>query len=145
FGAPLACVYRGFRLWRGQGPELSSRLATWLVLTYFLFFPADLWFFSRNLAEGAPNPALYAALLSAVHLLLFAILVRLYSASTNRDYGFLTILAVTSMLASAILTVDTGFIVALAVFLVLAVSTFVALEMRRSGAGAVSPPFDAGS
>jgi len=149
FGAPLACLYRGFRLWRGQGqgkgPELSSRVATWLVLAYFLFFPADLWFFSRNLAEGAPNPALYAALLSAVHLLLFAILVRLYSATTNRDYGFLAVLAVTSMLASAILTVDTGFIVALAVFLVLAVSTFVALEMRRSGAGAVSPPLDPGS
>ena len=145
FGAPLACVYRGFRLWRGQGPELSSRVATWLVLAYFLFFPADLWFFSRNLAAGAPNPALYAALLSAVHLLLFAILVRLYSATTNRDYGFLAVLAVTSMLASAILTVDTGFIVALAVFLVLAVSTFVALEMRRSGAGAVSPPLDPGS
>ena len=87
----------------------------------FLFFPADLWFFSRNLADGAPNPALYAALLSAVHLLLFATLVRLYSATTNRDYGFLAILAVTSMLASAILTVDTGFLVALGVFLALAV------------------------
>ena len=120
-------------------------MATWLVLAYFLFFPADLWLFSRNLADGAPNPALYAALLSAIHLLLFATLVRLYSATTNRDYGFLAILAVTSMLASAILTVDTGFLVALGVFLALAVSTFVALEMRRSSEGAVSPPFDAGS
>jgi transglutaminase-like putative cysteine protease len=144
--APVAAfVYKGYRLWRGRGPELSTRVATWLVLAYFLFFPADLWLFSRNLADGAPNPALYAALLSAIHLLLFATLVRLYSATTNRDYGFLAILAVTSMLASAILTVDTGFLVALGVFLALAVSTFVALEMRRSSTGAVSPPFDAGS
>ena len=64
---------------------------------------------------------------------------------TNRDYAFPAVLAVTSMLASAILTVETGFLVALAIFLVLAVSTFVALEMRRSADGAVSPPFDPGS
>ena len=115
------------------------------MLAYFLFFPLDLWVVSRRLAEGAPNPPLYAALLAAVHLLLFATLVRLYSARTNRDYAFLAVLAVASMLASAILTVETGFLVALAVFLVLSVSTFVALEIRRSAAGAVSPPFESDS
>ncbi|HTS11458.1 MAG TPA: DUF3488 and transglutaminase-like domain-containing protein [Candidatus Limnocylindrales bacterium] len=140
-----ALAIKGFRVWRGRGPELSSRVATWLVLAYFLVFPADLWFFSRNLAAGAPNPSLYAALLASIHLLLFAVLVRLYSARTNRDYAFLAVLAVTSMLASAILTVETGFLVALAIFLVLAVSTFVALEIRHSAAGAVSPPMEAGS
>jgi protein-glutamine gamma-glutamyltransferase len=145
FAPAAAIVYKGFRLWRGHAQEFSARLATWLVLAYFLFFPADLWFFSRNLADGAPNPALYAGLLSAIHLLLFATIVRLYSATTNRDYAFLAVLAVTSMLASAILTVETGFLVALAVFLVLAVSTFVALEMRRSATGAVSGSFLPGS
>jgi len=145
FLPPAALIYKGFRLWRGRGPELSTRVATSLVLAYFLFFPVDLWVLSRNLAAGAPNPALYAGLLSAIHLLLFATVVRLYSATSNRDYGFLAVLAVTSMLASAILTVETGFLVALAIFLVLAVSTFVALEMQRSSAGAVAPPFDSGS
>jgi transglutaminase-like putative cysteine protease len=145
FLPPVALLYKGFRLWRGRGAELSTRVATSLVLAYFLFFPADLWVFSRNLSEGAPNPALYAGLLSAIHLLLFATVVRLYSAATNRDYAFLAVLAVTSMLASAILTVETGFLVALALFLILAVSTFVALEIRRSSAGAVAPPFDPGS
>ncbi|MGD0956217.1 MAG: transglutaminaseTgpA domain-containing protein [Candidatus Acidiferrales bacterium] len=140
-----ALIYKGTRIWRGRGPEFSPRVATWLVLAYFLFFPLDLWVLSRNLAEGAPNPPLYAALLSAIHLLLFATLVRMYSARTNRDYAFLAVLAVTSMLASAILTVETGFLIALAAFLVLSVSTFVALEIRRSAAGAVSPSFDAGS
>lgn len=143
---PLAALtYKGVRLWHGRGPEFSPRLATWLVLAYFLFFPLDLWVLSRGLAEGAPNPPMYAALLSAIHLLLFAVLVRLYSARTNRDYAFLAVLAVASMLASAILTVETGFLVALAAFLVLAVSTFVALEIRRSAAGAVSPPLESGS
>ncbi len=142
---PVALAYKGIRIWRGQGPEISQRIATWLVLAYFLVFPADLWVFSRSLAEGAPNPTLYAALLAAIHLLLFAILVRLFSARTNRDYAFLTVLAVAAMLASAILTVETGFLVTLAVFLVLAVSTFVAMEIRRGASGAVSPPVEPGS
>ena len=141
----LALAYKGFRLWRGKGPELSVRLATWLVLAYFLFFPFDLWVISRNLAAGAPNPALYSALLSAIHLLLFAVIVRLYSARTNRDYAFLAVLAFASILASAILTVETGFLISLAIFLVLAVSTFVALEIRRSSQGAVSPALEPGT
>jgi protein-glutamine gamma-glutamyltransferase len=141
----VALIYKGIRMQRGRGPEISARVATWLVLGYFLFFPLDLWVLSRGFAEGAPNPPLYAALLSSIHLILFATLVRLYSARSNRDYAFLAVLAVASMLVSAILTVETGFLIALAIFLVLSVSTFVALEIRRSSVGADSPPFEAGS
>lgn len=141
----IALGYKAIRLWSGRGPELSQRVATWIVFQYFLIFPLDLWFFSRQMAEGAPNPTLYAALLAAIHLLLFATLIRLFSARTNRDYAFLAVLAVAAMLASAILTVATGFLIVLAIFLVLAVSTFVALEIRRSATGAVSPPVEPGS
>src|SRR5277367_2123377 len=141
----VALIYKGIRMQRGCGPEITPRLATWLVLGYFLFFPLDLWVLSRSLAEGAPNPPLYAALLSAIHLIIFATLVRLFSARSNRDYAFLAVLAVASMLVSAILTVETSFLIALAVFLVLSVSTFVALEIRRSAVGAVSPPFEPGT
>jgi len=145
FVPPLILACKGFRLWHARGPELSSRAATGLVLAYFLFFPFDVWVLSRDLAVDAPNPLMYAALLAAVHLLLFATIVRLCSARTGRDHAFLALLAIASMLASAILTVGTGFLAALAIFLVLAVSTFVALEMRRSATGAVSPALDAGS
>src|SRR5271163_496700 len=141
----VVLIYKAGRLWRGRGPELSVRVATGLVLAYFLFFPIDLWVISRGLSAGAPNPTLYAALLAAIHLLLFATLVRLFSARTNRDFAFLAMLAVTCMLASAILTVETTFLVALAVFLMLAVSTFVALEIRRGADNAVSPPLEPGS
>ena len=142
---PIALAYKSIRIWRGRGPELSVRFATGLVLAYFLFFPVDLWLISRNLSAGAPNPTLYAALLAAIHLMLFATLVRLFSARSNRDFAFLAMLAVTCMLASAILTVETTFLVALAVFLVLAVSTFVALEIRRGADNAVSPALEPGS
>jgi transglutaminase-like putative cysteine protease len=141
----VVLVYKAGRLWRGRGPELSVRTATGLVLAYFLFFPIDLWVLSRTVSQGAPNPALYSALLAAIHLMLFAALVRLLSSRSNRDYAFLAMLAVTCMLASAILTVETGFLIALAIFLVLAVSTFVALEIRRGANNAVSPLLEPGS
>jgi hypothetical protein len=142
FVPPFVLLYKAIRLWRGRGPEIGSRVATGLVLAYFLFFPFDLWVLSRGMASDAPNPLMYAALLATIHLLLFATLVRLCSARSNRDNAFLSLLAIACMLASAILTVGTEFLAALAIFLVLAVSTFVALEMRRSAAGAVSPAMD---
>ena len=77
--------------------------------------------------------------------MLFAIIIRLYSASTTRDYLFLTLMAFTSMLAAAILTVDTGFLVFFLVFMALAVSTFVGLEMWRSAQGAVAQPLSSGT
>jgi transglutaminase-like putative cysteine protease len=142
---PAALLVKGYRWWRGHGPELSHRAATWAVAGYAAFFPADLWIVSRALAADAPSPALYAALLAAIHLMLFAMLVRLYSANTTRDYAFLALLAFTAILAAAILTVDTTFLVFFILFLVLAVSTFVGLEMRRSAEGASAPPLEAGT
>jgi transglutaminase-like putative cysteine protease len=138
----IALLWKGIRVFRRQAPELSQRTATSLVLAYLLFFPLDLWFLSRSLASDAPNPTLYAGLLAAIHLLIFATLVRLLSARSHRDQLFLAMLAVTCMLASAILTVDTAFLISLGVFLLISVSTFIGLEIRRSAAGAITPPLD---
>ena len=138
----IALLWKGIRVFRRQAPELSQRTATSLVLAYLLFFPLDLWFLSRSLALDAPNPTLYAGLLAAIHLLIFATLVRLLSARSHRDQLFLAMLAVTCMLASAILTVDTAFLVSLGVFLLISVSTFIGLEIRRSATGAITPPLD---
>jgi len=138
----IALLWKGIRVFRRQPPELSQRTATSLVLAYLLFFPLDLWFLSRSLASDAPNPTLYAGLLAAIHLLIFATLVRLFSARSHRDQLFLAMLAVTCMLASAILTVDTAFLISLGVFLLISVSTFIGLEIRRSATGAITPPLD---
>ena len=53
----VALIYKGIRMQRGRGPEITPRLATWLVIGYFLFFPLDLWVLSRGLAESAPESA----------------------------------------------------------------------------------------
>src|ERR1700730_13451574 len=142
---PVALLVKGYRWWRGMGPEISNRVGGWVTIAYFIFFPFDLWIISRALAADTQNPGLYGALLATIHLMLFAIIVRLYSASKTRDYLFLTLMAFTSMLAAAILTVDTGFLVFFLLFMALAVSTFVGLEMWRSAEGAIVQPLPIGT
>ncbi len=143
--APAALFVKGYRWWRGRGPELSHRAATWIVTAYCLYFPIDLWWVSRSLADDVQNPGLFSALLAAVHLMLVTMIVRLYSASKMRDYLFLALLAFTAMLASAILTVGSMFLGFFLVFLALCVSTFIGLEMRRSAEETASPPLEPGT
>jgi hypothetical protein len=138
--APLAMLYKGARLWRGQPPELSHTTATWLVIAYLGFFPLDIFFFSRAFVANSTNPALLAALVAAVHFLLFVMLVRLYSATTDRDALFLAMLAFAAMLASSILTVDTSFLILFFIFMLFGVAAFIALEMRRGASGTLTPP-----
>src|ERR1700680_3761798 len=138
--ASIGVLYKGFRWLRGKRPELSPRTATWLVVSYVGFFPLDTFFFSRVFVASSANPALYAALLGAVHFLLFVILRRLYLANTDRDPLFLVMLSFAAILASAVLTVDPSFLVLFFVFLLFGVATFVGLEIRRGGDGAGSPP-----
>src|SRR3984893_3478797 len=142
---PAALLVKGFRWWRGKGPELSNRVGSWLTIGYFAFFPFDLWIISRALSANTQNPGLYAALLATIHLMLFAIIVRLYTASTTRDYLFLTLMAFTSMLASAILTVDTVLLIWFFFFMARAVSPLVGLEMGRSAQGPVVQPLQNGT
>jgi transglutaminase-like putative cysteine protease len=98
---------------------------------------------SRILTGDTANPAMYAALLAAVHFLLFVTLVRLYSVATDRDAMFLSMLAFACVLASAVFTVDTSFLAFFAVFLLFAVAVFVGLEIRRGASGAMFPPLSA--
>jgi protein-glutamine gamma-glutamyltransferase len=138
--AAMAMTYKGFRWWRRKPIELSHRNATILVVSYLGIFPLDVVFFSRAYVSTSTNPALYAALLAAVHFLLFVMLVRLYSATTDRDAFFLSILAFSAILAAAILTVDTSFLILFFTFLFFGIATFIGMEMRRGGAGASTPP-----
>ena len=139
--APLALLYKGVRLWRGQPAELSHARATWVVVAYLGFFPLDILFFSRALVANSTNPALLAALLAAIHFLILVMLVRLYSATTDRDALFLAMLAFAAMLASCILTVDTSFLLLFFIFMLFAVAAFIGLEMRRAASGTLTPPF----
>jgi len=131
-------LYKGHRWWNHSPTELSAQIATWLVTGYLAFFPIDIFVFSRILTANSPNPGLYAALIAAVHFLLYIMLVRLYSATTDRDSLFLCMLSFAAVLASAVLTVDTTFLALFFVYLLFAVAAFSSLELRRGATGAVS-------
>jgi protein-glutamine gamma-glutamyltransferase len=138
--APLAILYKGVRWWRGHGAELQQSTATRLVLAYLFLFPIDALVISRNLVGDAANSTLYSALLAAVHFLLFVTIIRLYSATSDRDAMFLAMLSFAAVLASAVFTVDTNFFVLFVVYLLFAVATFLSLEIRRAAFGAEFPP-----
>jgi protein-glutamine gamma-glutamyltransferase len=141
--APSAVLYKGVRWWRRCPAEIPQRIATRLVVAYLLLFPLDVVFLSRTFVSASSNPALYAALLGAIHFLLFVMLIRLYSANTDRDALFLTMLSFAAILASAVLTIDTTFLGLFFLFLLFGVATFVGLEMRRGSKGAIAPEVDA--
>jgi transglutaminase-like putative cysteine protease len=136
---PLAALYKGYRWWHGRPAELSPRAATWWVVGYLAFLPVDILFLSRFFVGGSSNPPLYAALLAAVHFLIYVTLVRFYSAVSDRDATFLAMLSFAGILAAAVLTVDTTFLIFFFVFLLFGVATFVGMELRRGAVGAVTP------
>jgi transglutaminase-like putative cysteine protease len=137
--APVFVLYKGLRWWRGFPAELPQAIATRLVVSYVFFFPIDAIFLSRAFAGASANPHLYSTLVAAVHFLLFVTVVRLYSATTDRDALFLSMLAFAGVLASAIFTVDTYFLVLFLVFLFFSAAAFTGLEIRRGARGSLFP------
>jgi transglutaminase-like putative cysteine protease len=137
--APVLVLYKGLRWWRGFPAELPHAMATRLVVCYLFFFPIDAIFLSRAFAAASANPNLYSTLVASVHFLLFVSVVRLYSATSDRDALFLSMLAFAGVLASAIFTVDTYFLVLFLVFLFFSVAAFTGLEIRRGARGSLFP------
>lgn len=117
-----ALLARGFLLLRDQHYTIPERWNTPMGLAYAVFFGVDLFFLSG------------AFVTAAIHLVLFSMVVKIFSVQRDRDHVYLAILAFLSVLAAAVLTVDTVFLAAFAVFLLLAVATFISMEVRRSAA-----------
>jgi transglutaminase-like putative cysteine protease len=115
-----ALLYRGYVLARRRQVLLSERWTNILTIACVGFYVADELFISR------------AFLAATVHLILFVMLVRLFSAQRDRDHYFLAVLSFLMVLAAAVLTVDSTFLVALAGFVLLAVAAFILMEMMHS-------------
>jgi transglutaminase-like putative cysteine protease len=117
-GAALAV--RGYLLVERRSVVISEGWTTPLTIAYFVFYAADYLLLSRSF------------LTATVHLVLFAVVVRTFSLRRDRDYTTLAILAFLMVLASAVLTVDSVFLLFFAGFMLMAVATFILMEMRRS-------------
>ena len=116
-----ALALRGFQLVKRRHFVISERWTTPLSFAYFVFFAIDYFIFSRGFLPAT------------VHLALFGAVVRMFSLRRDRDHVMLAILAFLMVLASAVLTVDSVFLFSFAAFMLIAVATFVLMEMRRSG------------
>ena len=65
-------------------------------------------------------------------MVLFAALVKVFSIHRERDYVYLGVLSFGMVLAAAVLTVDSLFFAMFCLFVLLAITTLVSMEMRRS-------------
>ncbi len=122
--AGAALVLRGYMLATQRTVVISEHWSAPLTIGYFVFYGADYLLLSRSFLSAT------------VHLVLFAVVVRTFSLRRDRDYTMLAILAFLMVLASAVLTVDSLFMFFFAVFMLMAVATFILMEMRRSGQAA---------
>jgi len=120
FVVAALCV-RGYLLLKSREAVISERWTTPLTLAYFAFFAADYFIVSHSF------------LMATVHLALFGVVVRMFTLRRERDHIMLAVLAFLMVLAAAVLTVDSVFLLSFGVFMLMAVATFVLLEMRRSG------------
>ena len=116
----LCLILRGYQLVARREFAIPERWTTYLTLAYVAFYAADYSFLSRSF------------LTATVHLVLFTMVVRLFSLQRTRDHYMLAVLAFLMLLASAVLTVGSLFVVSFAGFLLVAVVTFVLMEMRYS-------------
>ena len=122
-----ALATRGYLLSKRRDFQLPTHVTNYLTLGYVAFYLLDYSFFSHSF------------LTATVHLVLFGMVVRLFSVHKERDNYMLSVLAFLMVLSAAVLTVDSVFLFAFAGFMLMAVVTFVLMEMRRSSQTASIP------
>jgi transglutaminase-like putative cysteine protease len=133
----VVSVALAVKLWsysREADFSLSPRTVTRVSIFYIFFYALDFLIFS-------PGPGLLDKMLTAtVHLVLFTTVIKIFSARTYRDYGYLATLSFMMMLSSAILTVSTTYLVFFGLYVVLAISTFLSYEIKRGTESARRAP-----
>lgn len=116
----VALLIRGFGLARRRQLLLSERWTNLLTIGCVAFYIADEFLITRTFLGAL------------VHLVLFVMLVRLFSAQKDRDHYLLAALSFVMVLAAAVLTVDSTFLLALAGFVLVGFATFILMEMMHA-------------
>ncbi len=119
-----ALLLRGYLLLRRRTWLVPERWTSFLTIGYVAFYLADYFLISGGFLNAT------------VHLVLFVMVVRLFSAQRDRDFYFLSVIAFLMVLTAALLTVDSVFLLAFAGFMLTAVVAFILMEMRHISAKA---------
>jgi len=123
-----ALLIRGYLLASGQTLIITGSWTTILTVGYAIYYLADYFLISRSFISAT------------VHLVLFVLVVRLFSTQRERDYYFLAVISFLMVLAAAVLTVDSVFLVTFALFMLTAVASVVLMEMNHASLRARSQP-----
>ena len=110
------------RLWshiRGVDYSLAPKTVTRISIFYIFFYGLDFLIFASG-----PSP-IDRMLAATVHLVLFTAVIKIFSARTYRDFGYLAAISFMMMLASAVLTVGTTFLVFFVLYALFTISTFI--------------------
>jgi hypothetical protein len=124
---------RAYLLATRRNFQLSLKTTNRLTVFYFFFYPLDFLVISRSFVDAT------------IHLVLFLLVAKVFSVHRDRDRIYLAAISFMMVLSSAILTVDSFFIATFSVFLLLTVTTFTSMEMRRSFQAATTAGNDADS
>jgi transglutaminase-like putative cysteine protease len=119
-----ALLVRGYTLTKRRILVIPEHWTAVLTVIYVAFYLVDYLLISGNFLNAT------------VHLVLFVMVVRLFSTQRDRDHYFLSVISFLMVLAAALLTVDSVFLLAFGGFLLMAVATFVLMEMKRASAKA---------
>jgi len=112
-----ALLLRGYTLVTRQSILIPESWTTPLTVAYGLFYLVDYSLISRTFLG------------STVHLVLFVMVVRLFSARRERDYYFLAVISFLMLLGASVLTVESTFLFASLAFMLVGVVTFILMEM----------------
>ncbi|MGE5321759.1 MAG: DUF3488 and DUF4129 domain-containing transglutaminase family protein [Actinomycetota bacterium] len=115
-----ALLFRGYLLLMRKSLSISERWTSYVTLAYFAFYAADYFYFSRSFISAT------------VHMVLFIMVIKIFSVRRDRDLLYLAVIAFLMLLAAAVLTIDTTFLITFSLFILVAIATFVSMEMRRS-------------
>jgi protein-glutamine gamma-glutamyltransferase len=115
-----ALLFRGYLLLMRKSFGISERWTSYLTLSYFAFYAADYFYFSQSFISAT------------VHMVLFIMVIKMFSVRRDRDLVYLAVISFLMLLAAAVLTVDTLFLMTFSLFILVAIATFISMEMRRS-------------
>ena len=123
----FALLLRGYLLATRRTLQIPEKLTSALTLAYATFYLIDYFLISGSFVA------------STVHLVLFVMVVRLFSARRDRDHYFLAVIAFLMVLVASVLTVSTVFLLTFGAFMLVAVVTCTLIEMRHAaGQAAIS-------
>jgi hypothetical protein len=115
-----ALALHGIRIAGWLRFELGHRVTAALTIASVGFFAVDYEF----LANGFPAASL--------HLIVCLVVLKLLTAATDLDYGYLKMIAVLALVAAAMITVSMSFFVYLTLFLLFTCASLTGGEIRKS-------------